>query len=48
MKYSEIQNILNKADLSSLPKLNISILRNVMIESMVPYIKFMAYEMGFE
>jgi len=48
MNYSEIQNILNKADFRALPKLHISILRNVMIESMAPYIKFMSYEMGFE
>jgi len=48
MKYSEIQQILNKANLGDLPKLNISVLRNVMIESMVPYLKYMAYQMGFE
>ena len=48
MMYSEIQTLLNKADFGSLPKLNISILRNVMIESIVPYVRFMAYEMGFE
>jgi len=48
MKYSEIQNIINNADFSLFRKLNISILRNVMIESMVPYIKFMAYEMDYE
>jgi len=48
MKYSEIQNILNKADLKVLPKLNIVILRNIMIESMIPYIKYLALQIGFE
>ncbi len=45
--YAEIQDILNKAKIDHLPKLNVSILRNVMVESLVPYLKFLAYEMGF-
>jgi HAD superfamily phosphatase (TIGR01681 family) len=45
--YAEIQDILNKAKIDHLPKLNVSILRNVMVESMTPYLKFMAYKMGF-
>jgi FkbH-like protein len=45
--YAEIQDILNKARIDHLPKLNISILRNVMVEPIVPYLKFLAYEAGF-
>ncbi len=45
--FAEIQNILNKAKIDHLPKLNISILRNVTVESMLPYLKFLAFEMGF-
>ena len=33
LTYAEIQDILNKAKIDHLPKLNISILRNVMVES---------------
>ena len=44
---AEIQDILNKAKIDHLPRLNISILRNVMVESLLPYLKFLAYDMGF-
>ena len=45
--FAEIQDILNKAQIDHLPNLNIAILRNVMVESLVPYLKFLAYDMGF-
>jgi FkbH-like protein len=45
--YAEIQDILNKTKIDHLPRLNISILRNVVVESIVPYLKFLAYRMGF-
>ncbi|MGD0884649.1 MAG: HAD-IIIC family phosphatase [Thermodesulfovibrionales bacterium] len=45
--YAEIQDILNNSKVDHLPRLNISILRNVMVESMLPYVKFLAYKMGF-
>ena len=38
--YAEIQDILNKARIDHLPKLNISVLRNIMVESIIPYLKF--------
>ncbi|HPN36289.1 MAG TPA: HAD-IIIC family phosphatase [bacterium] len=47
MAYAEIHDILNRAKLDQLPKLDISILRNVVVEGMIPYLKFLAYEMGF-
>ena len=47
LTYAEIQDILNKAKIDHLPKLNISILRNVVVESILPYLKFLAYKMGF-
>ena len=45
--FAEIQDILNKAKIEHLPRLNISILRNVTVEPIVPYLKFLAYEIGF-
>lgn len=46
--YSQIQEILNTEDFSKFPPLNIVVLRNVMIDSIVPYLKYLAYQMGFE
>jgi predicted RNA-binding protein Jag len=45
--FAEIQEVLNKARFDHLPKLNISVLRNVTVESIIPYLKFLAHEMGF-
>ena len=45
--YAEIQDILNKANIDHLPKLNISILRNVIVESIIPYLQFLAHKIGF-
>lgn len=45
--YAEIQDTLNKVKVDHLPRLNISILRNVMVETMIPYIQYLAYETGF-
>jgi len=47
LAYAEIHDILNRANLEQLPKLDISILRNVVVEGMIPYLRFLAYEMGF-
>ena len=44
---AEIQDILNKAKIDHLPNLNISILRSVMVESLTPYLQYLAYDMGF-
>lgn len=44
--YAQIQEFLGSADLMSLPKLNIVILRNIMLEPMEPYLKYCAYQMG--
>lgn len=45
--YAEMQDVVNKAKLDHLPRLNICILRNVTMESIVPYLKFLAYKMDF-
>ena len=45
--FAEIQDILNKSKIEHLPRMNISILRNVTVEPIVPYLKFLAYEIGF-
>ena len=44
--FAEIQAALNQADLSQCPELNIAVLRNVMLEPIEPYLRFLAYEMG--
>jgi FkbH-like protein len=45
--YSEIQDFLNQADLTKLANLNISVLRNVTVEPIEPYLKYLGYEIGF-
>jgi len=45
--YSEIQDFLNHADLTQLPELNIFILRNIILEPIEPYIKYLGYKSGF-
>lgn len=47
MMYSEIQDILNHADLTQLLSLNIFILRNIMLEPVEPYLKYLGYESGY-
>jgi FkbH-like protein len=44
LSYLEIQALLNHADLEDLPKLSISILRNVMLEPIEPYLRYYAYQ----
>ena len=47
LSYSEIQDFLDHADLSRLPNLNICVLRNIMIEPIEPYLRYLGYNMGF-
>jgi FkbH-like protein len=47
MSYTEVQNILNQSNLAKLPVLNISVFRNIMIEPIKPYLRYLAYEIGF-
>lgn len=44
---SSIQQQLNDAELSALPALSLAVLRNVTVESMEPYLRFLAYREGF-
>lgn len=48
LSYTEIQDFLNKTDLSGLPKLRMVILRNIMLEPIEPYLKYLAYLIGFQ
>jgi FkbH-like protein len=48
LTFAEIQDILNKAIIEHLPRLNIAILRNVTVEPIIPYLKFLAYGIGFK
>jgi FkbH-like protein len=45
--YSQIQEELSKADLSQLPVFNITVLRNIMLEPVEPYLRHDAYRMGY-
>jgi len=47
LSYAEIQDILNQADLKQYPVLKITILRNIMLEPIEPYLRFSAYEIEF-
>ena len=47
LSYSEIQDFLNHVDLDQLAGLNICILRNIMIEPIEPYLRYLAYKIGF-
>src|SRR5512137_78226 len=47
LSYLEIQSLLNHADFKELPGLSISILRNIMLEPIEPYLRYYAYQMGF-
>lgn len=48
LSYSEIQGFLNQADLNQLTSLNISILRNIMLEPIEPYLRYLANQIGFD
>ncbi|MBF0474265.1 MAG: HAD family hydrolase [Deltaproteobacteria bacterium] len=45
--YAHIQEQLNQADLSAMPGLSLSVLRNIMIEPIEPYLRYHAYLMGY-
>ncbi len=47
LSYSEIQEYLNKLDPGKLPELKISILRNVVVEPVEPYLQYLACRAGF-
>ncbi len=44
--FSKIQQEVNEADLSALPKFAVSVLRNVTVEAIEPYLRHLAYEQG--
>lgn len=45
--YSQIVEELDNADLSSLLAMRIVVLRNIMIDPIVPYLRYLAYQMGY-
>jgi FkbH-like protein len=45
--FVQIQEQLNKCDVSQLPELRISVLRNIILEPIEPYIRVLAYQMSF-
>jgi len=47
LSYSQIQGELNSAQLSALPPFNIAIVRNVVVEPIEPYLRYLAYRAGF-
>lgn len=48
LSFAEIQNFTNQIKSERLPPLNIAICRNVMLEPMEPYLRYFAYQLGFE
>jgi len=48
MSFSEIQDFLNEVKYEELPQLNISILRNITVEPIELYIKYLAYQMSYQ
>ena len=47
MSFSQLQKILSGEDLTALPRLNVAIIRNVTIEPIETYLRYFAYEAGF-
>lgn len=47
LSYSEIQEHLDRLELDDLPEIKISILRNIVIEPIEPYLKYLAWQAGF-
>ena len=47
LSFAEIQDIINNVHLGKLTPINITILRNITIEPIEPYLKYLAYEIGF-
>lgn len=45
--YSQIQEELSPEKLAPLPPLNITILRNITLEPIEPYLRYLGYQMGF-
>ena len=46
LSYSQIQGELNSRDLAALPPLRIAVLRNVVVEPIEPYLRYLAYQIG--
>ena len=47
LSYAEILNVLSQSPLEEFPSLNISVLRNIMLEPIEPYVRYLAYQLGF-
>src|SRR5207244_820163 len=47
LSYSQIEQALAHAALSDLPGMRIVVLRNVMVDAIVPYLRHLAYRMGY-
>lgn len=47
LSYSQMQDFLNQTDLTKFPALSISILRNVMVEPVVPFYQYLGSQIGF-
>jgi FkbH-like protein len=47
ISYAQIEEKLRSATLTGFPELNFAVLRNVVVEAIEPYLRYRAYEMGF-
>ena len=48
INYSNIQEVLDNFNFSGFEKLNISVLRNIMLEPIEPYLRYFASKAGFD
>ena len=44
--FADIQEVLNQTDLSGLPELHVSVLRNIMVEPIKPYLRYDLMQIG--
>ena len=48
LSYSQIQELLNQIDSTGFPKLGITVLRNITVEPIEPYLRYLAWKSGFD
>ncbi len=48
ISYSDIQKRLKETDTTGLPRLSLTVLRNIMVDTMIPYLRHHALEIGYD
>ena len=47
LSYSQIQELLNQIDGTEYPNMRIAVLRNITVEPIEPYLRYLAWKSGF-